>query len=186
MIQPEKDKKIIPRGSAYSSAWFRGFTLIELIVALAAFSLVVLSISGIFISVINSQRKILSIQNTQEAGRYLLESMTKEIRMSTINSSSAEGVSTLYITNSKGEDVNYVFDNTNKRLLRQNPILSPDQNQILSPDNIELTGSFYITKKTSAPEAPKVTIVMKLKAKGVKPEQQAVVDLQTTVSARGY
>ena len=92
-----------------------GFTLIELIVALAVFSSVVLSISGIFISVINSQRKILSIQNTQEAGRYLLESMIKEVRMSIINSSSADGVFTLNITNSKGETLDYIFDNTDRK-----------------------------------------------------------------------
>lgn len=154
-----------------------GFTLIELIVALAVFSSVVLSISGIFISVINSQRKILSIQNTQEAGRYLLESMIKEVRMSTINSSSADGVFTLNITNSKGETLDYVFDNINKRLMRQG--------QILSPDNIELSGSFYITKGAS-PSQSKVTIVMKIKAKGTKPEQQAKIDLESTVAARGY
>lgn len=154
-----------------------GFTLIELIIALAVFSLVILSIGGIFVSVINSQRKAISLQNTQEAGRYLLESMTKEIRMSTINSSSADGVTTLNITNPNGETFNYVFDNTNKRLLRKN--------QVLSPNNIEISGSFYIKKGTS-PSWFKVTIVMKLKAKGTKLEQQAVIDLESTVAVRGY
>lgn len=155
----------------------KGFTLIELIVALAVFSLVILSISGIFISVINSQRKVFSFQNTQEAGRYLLESMTKEIRMSIINSSSVDGAFTLNITNPKGETFDYVFDITNKRLLRQA--------QVLSPDNIEISGSFYIRKST-LPSQSKVTIVMKLKTKGIKPEQQVVIDLESTVAARGY
>ncbi len=152
-----------------------GFTLIEMIVALAAFSLIITSMVSIAFSVIQSQRKSFALQNSQESSRYILESMSKEIRMSLINSDSGNGVTVLNITNFQNETFNYEFDNNNKRLLRNG--------QVISPNNIELSGSFYITKDTFPYQAI-VTIVMKVDSTGSKIEQQAEINLQSTISSR--
>jgi len=152
-----------------------GFTMMEMIVALATFSIIIVSMTSITFSIIQAQRKSFASQNSQEVSRYILESMNKEIRMSLINSDSGSGVTVLNITNADLETFNYQFDNSNKRLLRNG--------QVVSPDNIELTGSFYITKDTFPYQAI-VTIVMKVNSTSVKIEQQAEINLQSTISSR--
>ena len=154
-----------------------GITLIELIVAVAIFSTVVLSMTAIAISVIKSQRKSFITQNTQEAGRYLLETMIKEIRMGTINSAAGDGLTVLNITNADDITLDYQFDNSNKQLLRQN--------QLISPTNISLTGSFYL-QKSSIPDRALVTIVMQISALGGRPEERSDIFLQSTITSRSY
>jgi len=152
-----------------------GFTMIEMIVALAVFSIIIVSMTSITVSIIQSQRKSFASQNSQETSRYILESMNKEIRMSLINSDSGDGVTVLNITNAQDETFDYQFDNANKRLLRNG--------QPVSPDNIELTGSFYITKDTFPYQAI-VTFVMKVNSTKSKTEEQAEINLQSTISSR--
>ncbi|MBU2473087.1 type II secretion system GspH family protein [Patescibacteria group bacterium] len=152
-----------------------GFTMMEMIVALAVFSIIIVSMTSITFSIIKAQRKSFALQNSQEVSRYILESMNKEIRMSLINSDSGSGVTVLNITNANSETFDYQFDNSNKRLLRNG--------QVVSPDNIELTGSFYITKDTF-PYQVIVTIVMKVDSTKSKIEQKAEINLQSTISSR--
>ncbi|MBL7053523.1 MAG: type II secretion system protein [Candidatus Portnoybacteria bacterium] len=152
-----------------------GFTLIELLVALATFSIIIVSMASITFSIIQAQQKIFASQNSQEVSRYILESMNKEIRTSLINSDSGDGVTVLNITNADNETFDYQFDNSNKQLLRNG--------QVVSPDNIELTGSFYITKDTFPYQAI-VTIVMKVDSTKSKIEQKAEINLQSTISSR--
>jgi len=157
----------------------KGFTLIELTIALAIFSLVIISMASIAVSMIKNQRKIFALQNIQEPARYILESMSKEIRMSQINWVSGDKL-TLNITNDKNENVDYQF--IANKLQRQ---VNSDGWQNLSPAILELTGSFYINKGSS-PDRAKVTIVMKIKSIGTKAEKQAEIYLQSTISQRSY
>lgn len=157
----------------------KGSTLIELMVALATFSLVILAMTGMALSMIKAQRKSFAIQNTQEAGRFILELINKELRMSSIDSSDSGGnpVNTLTITNFDSETFDYQFDNINKRLLRNG--------EFMSSDSLDLTGNFYITKTTS-PNRSLVTIVMQIKSSTGRPEVDTAIYLQSTMSSRGY
>lgn len=159
------------------NAGSRGFTLIELLVALFVFGLAILSIVGIFTSALKSQRKAISIQSAQESGRYLLETMTKEIRVSTINTGSASGVNTINITNPRLETFDYVFDAANKRVLKNG--------QTASPDNAEISGVFYI-ETANYPSRAKVTIIMEIRPKAARPEEGTTIKLQSTVACRGH
>ena len=158
----------------------KGFTLVELLVAMAVFSLIVVSMGATAVSVIKSQRKSLALQNTQETARYILESVSKEIRMSKINSADSGGSATaiLNITNAKSETFNYQFDNTSKILYRGG--------QALNSTNLEVTGGFYIRKSTSLPARAVVTLVMKVKATGGRAETEAEIYLQSTISSRAF
>lgn len=154
-----------------------GFTLVEILIALVIFSLVIISMTAIAISVIKSQRKAFSLQDVQETSRYILETMSKEIRMSTINSAAGSGLIILNITNAEGDTFDYQFDNTSQAVLRWG--------EILSPVNIEVTGSFDVRKSTF-PERAVVTIVMKTKSQGTQAEEQVEIYLQSSLSSRGY
>jgi len=155
----------------------QGFTLIELLVAVAIFGLIAIVLGGITTASIKSQRKAFSLQNVQESGRYLLESISKELRMSTINSAAGSGLIILNITNSQGQTLDYQFDNTNKRLLRGG--------QIISPDNLEMTGAFYLTKE-SFPARNIVTMVMKIKSSSATAKAESEIYLQSTITSRNY
>ncbi|MBZ9572492.1 prepilin-type N-terminal cleavage/methylation domain-containing protein [Patescibacteria group bacterium] len=59
----------------------KGFTLIEIIVAVAIFALIVGTISGLFVSAIQSQRRILATQEILNQASYVMEYMGRALRM---------------------------------------------------------------------------------------------------------
>jgi len=182
MIKPDKKHNFRRRSKP------DGFTLIELLVAMAMFSVVMIVITDIFLSGMGNIQRSFGSQAVQESGRFILESMAKEIRMSEFNSvdgaidfdSLSEGVngpySSLNITNDNGS-VDYIFDNDAKQVSRQ-------AGEILNPNDIEVTGHFYLTKKTNSP--PRLTMVLNLISKSAKASGRAAINLQTTVSLRQY
>ncbi len=101
-MELEMKNKALP-STTFSKKSGAGFTLVELLIAMAVFSLIVVAMSATAVSVIKSQRKGFALQNSQETARYILESISKEIRMSVINSADSGGspVNILGITNAK-------------------------------------------------------------------------------------
>jgi len=160
----------------------KGFTLIELLITLIIFSLVVLSMTAIATSIIKSQRKAFALQNIQEAGRYILESMSKEIRMSIIDTPDSGGSSVTFldITNADGQDVDYRF--INQKLRRR---VGGGWWQDVSPANLEVTGGFYV-RRDPFPNRAVVTIVMKARDTGARTEEQAEIYLQSSIAPRSY
>jgi len=156
----------------------KGFTLIELLVASGIFSMIVIGMTGTALSVMKSQRKAFSLQVVQESGRYIIESMIKEIRMGVINSSSGSGLSSLNITNSDGQDIEYQF--LGNKLRRS---ISGGIWQDLSSSNVKLTGSFYI-RKSASPNRALVTIVIKIESKEEKTEEQSEIYIQNSITSR--
>lgn len=159
----------------------KGFTLIELLVAFFAFSVIALVMTTVSVSVIKAQRQAFALQNIQENSRYVIETMGKEIRMGLINSGSGSGLSSLNITNSDGENVDYRFT-SNKLQRRVDGGIWQDLN---STDYFYLNGSFYVSKSVSPVQAI-VTIAMELEYQGVKTEEQGKIYLQNTIAPRIY
>jgi len=152
---------------------------VEMLVAVFVFTLLISFLSGTAASVIKSQRKVYALQGVQEAGRFVLESMIKEIRTSRVNS--VGGLrQDLQITNDKGIDVIYQFTNGADNIAYR-------QGQPISPSGVNLTGSFYV-RKYVLPEHAVVTIVLELGSVSVegKPETQSKINLQGTISSRAF
>ena len=61
-----------------------GFTLIEMVITILVFSILVVTIVGIFIQAVRIERRAVLAQQIQENATYVLESMAKEIRVSEI------------------------------------------------------------------------------------------------------
>lgn len=175
MVFLRKNKKI-QDGHKSGSARPSGFTLVELLVAVATFSVVVVTITDIFLMGLGGNRRIFGQQNIQQAGQFIIESISREIKMSEINTAAGSS-NVMNITNSKGLTLNYSFDNVNK-------ILSRD-GEPLNSSEVELTGNFYIQKDNSS-SPPRVTIVMVLKNRTNKVGERAEINLQTTISSRHY
>ena len=164
-----------------------GFSLIEMLVALAIFSVVILTATQIFVSGLGGTKRIFGQQAVQESGRFILEAMSKEIRMSRVDglgssayASLPEGTSgpytSLNITNPDGQAINYTFDNDNKQMGRSC--------SIQSPSGVELTGNFYLTKRGVL--QPRITIVINLENKTDLLKNKTSINLQTTASSREY
>ncbi len=151
-----------------------GFTLVEMIVSMSIFIMLFLAITGISLSVISTQRVIHSLQSIHEPGRFILESIAKEIRISSVVSISPDR-KRLKISNYKGSDIDYVFHDASKRLLREG--------QYVSPDDIDLTGRFYV-RNYSFPERSVVTVVIKAESTGGRVEEDKDIYLQTSLSTR--
>ena len=152
----------------------RGFTIIELIVAVAIFSIVATVAVGLLTNVLRSQRKVIAVQNIQDNGRYLIGFIAKEIRMSKIRSSDG-GMTILNIVHPENGNITYAFSGT--QILRNT--------EPINSDEVEVLGSFYVDgKSVGDDEQPRVTIVMKVKTTGTKTEEQAEINLQTTLTQR--
>lgn len=59
----------------------KGFTLIEMLVAMGIFSLVIIAVTAVFSMVLISQRQIIVLKHIQEESVYIMEFLQKEARM---------------------------------------------------------------------------------------------------------
>jgi len=155
-----------------------GFSLIELLVAMATFAVVVVAITEIFLIGLGGSKKIFGRQNIQESSRFIMEVMAKEMRMSKINTlPSADSYATVNITNAKAQTLDYSIDNVNKTISRAGALLNPTE--------VEVTGRFYVRQAT-ADAQPRVTIILILRNKTSKESERSEINLQTTISSRNY
>lgn len=167
----------------YSLQTNKGFTLLELIVAIGVFSAVISASTGIFISTITAQRKAIALQNVQDNIRFAAESMAKEIRTGKTFSVNAQGGSQLNFTNAAGASVIYRLSGT--AAIEK----SSDGGANFLPitaDNIEVASlKFYLTGEIEGDGLqPKITITVKTRSKNVKIAEQSEMNLETTISVR--
>lgn len=156
-----------------------GFTLTELIVAVAIFALIITGAVTLLTTVLRAQRKSAVIQSVQDNARYLMGFMAKEIRMSEFTSPDGNAT-VLYINHPEKGDIGYEFIGGD--IIREDDsTLGP-----INSDEVEIDGGFYIDGKEIGgdSEQPRVTIAMKVRITGTKTEEQAEINLQTTLSQR--
>lgn len=170
----------------------KGVTLLEMVVAVAIFSVAVLAAMGIFNMAIEGQRNVIAAQNLQESLRYSLEMMGKEIRMAQkVSGSDCPGfgmgnkvyrtsASELYFKNIKGECVKYFLDNNRLKIKRA------DNEDFLTPDEIKINKlNFYVVDDGVASEQSRVTVLIEAEAVGKEMHKQKM-QIQTTISSRYY
>ena len=87
------------------SKFQKGFTMIELLVAMGVFIIIVGVAIGIFIRSLRTQRNIINLMAINDNASLAIEQMTREIR--TGQAFSSLGPSVLRFTNYQGSDVTY-------------------------------------------------------------------------------
>ncbi len=150
----------------------RGFTMIELLVAISLFVVVVSVASGVFIKSLRTQRQIVSLMAANDNASLALEQMIREIR--TGRSFSTNG-SQLSFTNYLEEPVTYELDLGS---IKKNGKSITASNVNVSYFNISLLGEGLNDGRST-----RVTIGLGVSAKGSSLES-FVTNLQTTVSVR--
>ena len=168
----------------------RGFTLIEMVVAVFAFSIVLALIGTVFVYALTSQRRIINAQKVEENLSFVMESMTREIRVaqpdaqgvfSTLSdactSASPAFASTLDFLNSSGQRIVYSLSgNAVHRSVN-------GTDSIMNSNSVEFTRlQFCVSGVTVYGKQPRITILTSVRSKDTTP--QVVEDYQTTVALR--
>jgi Tfp pilus assembly protein PilV len=78
----------LQKGLARLNFWNKksgGFTIVEVIVSAFVFSIIVIVIGGLFVQVLAAERRAFASQKVQENGLFIMEFMSREIRVSQIH-----------------------------------------------------------------------------------------------------
>ncbi|MDD4271921.1 MAG: prepilin-type N-terminal cleavage/methylation domain-containing protein [Patescibacteria group bacterium] len=183
----------------------KGVSLLELIVAVAIFSVLMLVATGIFKMVIDGQRSSISAQNVQESMRYAMEKISKEIRMAGISNHDCEDMfsvpptavfkvfnttgdnSKLYFKNQYGNCVVYYLEDNRLKIMAESD--AGNVEGFITPAKIEVSNlKFYVNDDLigALPGIqPYVTMLVDVKAVGQAIHEQRM-KIQMTVSSRYY
>jgi len=169
----------------------KAFTLLELLVAVSVFSLIVGGASGFFISALQAQRRALSNQELLSQGSYLIEYMSRAIRMAKkdIDGNCIGQKSNYQITSNSIKFMNYKGEC--QEFYLEEGMIKERKEGIVSPltsSDLEVL-SFNIDSSGISQEdleQPRVFFSLHLKRKAEKPELISEIYLQTTISQRNF
>ena len=170
---------------AYNIKHKRGFTLVELLVAMGIFVIVVTIVSSIFIRNLRTQQSIVSLIAVNDSASLALEQMAREMRTgSGFCGGGACPSQEIFFTNAYGDAVRYKLEGeTVKR--------SPDDGATFYPitaDNVKVEDlKFIVDGNAFDPvgdnKPTKITIILSVRPKGGNIEA-AATNLQTTITSR--
>lgn len=161
-----------------------GFTLVEMIVAVALGVAVLALIAGTFVKSVLLARRAVLVQSTQENTGFVLELMAKEIRVSTIatanTSCPALPAGVLTITHPVNGNIEYSISGGNIH----RKLLSSGIDTLLNSANTKVARmGFCVSGNALNDDAqPRVSILMT--AESTEGSEVVSVDVQTTVSQR--
>ncbi|MFH1656842.1 MAG: prepilin-type N-terminal cleavage/methylation domain-containing protein [Candidatus Nealsonbacteria bacterium] len=183
----------------------KGFSLIEMLVVIAVFSIILSGLIGIFVSALRSQRYYLASQKLLDQTSYVMEYMSRSIRMAKKQTTDPSMPICLTINFTNYE--NPLSDDSKIRFIRnvQNDLKCQDfyliNKQIkqkistgganfvisnLTSDDIEVTSLKFILSGQNQPpsdyQQPRITIFLEAEIKNINPTPK--VKIQTTVSQR--
>lgn len=179
----------------------KGYTLIEILVAIGIFTIVIAAPTGFFVTSLKGQQKALSSQELIDNVSYTLEYISRAIRMAKkelsvpTNCLSENGLNYEIIQdggkygikfNSYLGDCQEFFWDTNDNRLKESR--NGGMPVPLTSENLEIV-SFKIGPDESWDqndnEQPRVTLFFEVKGtKDPRPELQPVIKIQTTISQR--
>lgn len=182
-----KNKKNAPVGR-------KGFSLMEMIVAIFIFSLVMTTVTSIFVQAFNARKKAKEIQVNIENARYAMELMAKSLRMSSVVDDSVSSSILIYDYSQK-KCIRYYYDSTAKKIMSQSSTAGITYDNCVSSPSLgsaqELTSGIvsgfyrYITPSDNndPKQIGRVTIAI-----AVCEDENCVKKntIQTTVSLRDY
>ena len=176
----------------------KGFSLLEMIVAIFIFSLVMTTVTTIFVKIFNARKKTKEIQINIEDARASMELMAKSLRMSNVKSGDAASADNIVVYDySQNKCIKYYKDSSNKlRMISET--MSDDTNCTASYsipgtaqtmmngvlNNLSLNVEESV-KTAGSKKVGKVTIAMTICADTTIPCKTQET-IQTTVSLRDY
>lgn len=164
-----------------------GFTLIELIVVISLAAGVFALAASVFVQTLKIQRRALFIQKVQENISFALESMAKEVRVSTVITPNTPGCPgapspNLSITHPINGNIDYFLSggNLHRRLS------GAGIDTVLNSVGTQVSRLAFCVSGNSAgdQQQPRVTILLTVNNGNASPDYYTSIDIQTTVSQR--
>ena len=161
-----------------------GFTLIEALVAIGLFSIVISTVVGIFISGSVSQKRTIELYTAQREAGYLMETISRELKMAIGIDDNQENNSNHIIEFTNYDDVltEYCRSDANGSCDANGKYISRNGEKI-SSSNIAINNLVFYTPEDFSDKQPIVTIVMDIESEG---QYGADILLQNSVVTRIY
>ncbi len=160
----------------------KGFTLVEMLVSIAIFSIISVGLINVFVAAVQSQGRILQNQNLMDQSSYVLEYMGKLIRMGNMDATGGctGTANTNYGLNQAPNSITFLaYDSVNKQyrcrqFLLANNVIEERRSYDTTAANLEpptgITSSqvkvdnmkFVVTGDILTSAQPKVTIMVKM------------------------
>lgn len=154
-----------------------GFTLVELLVGIAFFSMVAMVLTGAFLAAFRSQRTAFAFIGVQNNVRFALEVMNREMRTGTQFSLPAQN--RIRFVNDRGETVEYCFAEGAIRKTTGGDACLAGSPAITARDVIVESLSFILTgERPDDGMQPRITILFRIVREGLS------ADVQVTVTQR--
>lgn len=166
----------------------KGFTLLEVLVAISIFVFIASTVSTIFINILKSQQKSFHFQEVQDNGSYIMEMIAREIRMSGVVADFGPQDSINIIRNDNGDQISYSLSLDGTKILRR--VDSSEPLRQMSPlpinsDKVKINNlQFYVSNLLPTFENSnyhRVTIVLGLESAD---DPLTNIDLETTITSR--
>lgn len=171
----------------------KGFTLVEMIVAVGLFAIVMVVASGAIFSIVNANRKAQALDAAITNFSFALESMVRDIktgsnyRCGSFLTSAGDcptGTQTISLINSSGVGVEYDLDTSKHQITKilnlsnssAEPITAP------APEVTIQSMEFYITGTTGNSQQPEV--LLSITGYTGKGQSLSPFDVQTLISQR--
>lgn len=156
----------------------KGFTTMELLVAMSLFVILISIVSGVFVSSLRTQRATVALIAANSNASLALEQMSREMRTGRDFSQSGQEIT---FTNAKGELVTYRWDSDSAAIERG----INDNFKKITADNVQIRNLVFRIFTGSPEDAypPRITIILQGGAANI-PFSENTVNLETTISAR--
>lgn len=162
----------------------RGFTLVEILVASSIFALLILMVTGIFLGVVNAQRKTVAVRTLQDSVRYIIEAISRDVRTGYDFSLFQNE---LRFTSTIGGGIQQVSYRLDSNVIYKGVFDSGSGGyafSALTPDNLRVDYlNFYLSGETAGDQRqPRITVTLGVTAgQGI---QETKINIQTTLSQR--
>jgi len=155
----------------------RGFTLIELMTAIAIFTIVMTISMGSILNVFDANRKSRSLKTVLNNLNLVVESMSREMRYG--KDYRPSGNTAITFLSSDGVDISYSFNNNSiEKKVGNGPYIAMTAPEIIIDDMV-----FY-TRGEAQGDAFQPKVIMKIKSHAGSGRSRSDFTLQTMVSQR--
>src|SRR3989344_1611269 len=168
----------------------KGYSLIELLVAIGVFATVVAIMSGMFMTSLRGQKKAVTVQNVADNVRYAMEIMSKEIRMgSNFNRISATDLQfKSNMPNRNEKTVEFSLDTnpaspTYQQIMFDDDINAAPPATSITSANVAITALNFSLYPTTGTQK-RVLITIQAASAGTASDVTTSINLQTTVAPR--
>lgn len=169
---------------------YRGFTVIEMMVAITVFAVVVVIALGSFLAVLSANAKNIGVKSIHQDARYIMDQIAHDVRSGTIDYANHDDkFSTLHVLLRDGSRVKYHFVNLGSEYDARSVYYTDSKGNSfkMNSDKVDVVDMKFVVYPNSsselAIEQPRVTIIGSFQAKN---NSKSRLKIQTSVVSRQY